>query len=182
MTTKKSKMLEMLEEEQEIRENRIIAEKEGQVYVDFHDAAVLNSANAYDPSGTGARTYNPDGSLASTGKTVHALNPDYYFLNRYRVRQYGQKKKMFVVSGHTPDGFRCIREQQSGSVFIKSIPCAVISRNSDTKELELEKMTTISDTEFISDFTNTLDNKTMAEILPLIVEHGTDMTADSMPI
>lgn len=178
----KQEMLAMLEEEKEIREKRIIAEKDGQVFVDFHDASVLNSAESYSPEGTGLVAHNADGSVASTGKTIHAMNPDFYFMNRYKVRAYGQKKKLFVVSGHTTDGFRVIREQASGRCFIKSIPCAVISRDSETKELVFEKMTTISDTEFISDFTNTLDNKTMAEILPLIVNHGAEMTADTMPI
>lgn len=173
----KAEMLAMLEEEKEIRENRIIAEKEGSVFVNFHDASVLNSADAYE-NGTGLRSYNPDGSLASTGKTVHAMNPDFYFANRYKVKA----KKLYVVSGHTPEGFRVIQEQSTGRCFIKSIPCAVISRDAETKELILEKITMISDSEFISDFTNTLDNKTMAEILPLIVNHGADMTADTMPI
>ena len=179
---KKNEMLEALKEEQEIRENRIIAEKDGQVFANFHDASVLNSVNAYDPDGTGLREYNPDGSLASTGKTVHALNPDFYFMNRYKVKQFGQKKKIYVVSGHTPDGYRVITEQQTGRCFIKSIPCAVISRDADTKELVFEKMTTISENEFISDFTKRLDNKTMAEILPLIVEQSVEVTADEMPI
>lgn len=171
-------MLAMLEEEKDIRENRVIAEKEGQVYVDFHDAAVLNSADAYETDDTGLRSYNPDGSIASTGKKVHAMNPDFYFMNRYRVKS----KKMYVVSGYTADGFRAIQEQSTGRCFMKTIPCAVIVRDADTKELVLEKITTVSDTEFMSDFTNTLDNKSMAEILPLIVNHGADMTADTMPI
>lgn len=174
----KSEMLAMLEEEKEIRDKRIIAEKEGSVYVDFHDAAVLNSAEAYEPEGANVRNYNPDGSIASTGKRIHAMNPNFYFANRYRVKS----KKLYVVSGHTPDGFRVIQEQASGRCFIKSIPCAVIARDADTKELVLEKMTNISDTEFVSDFKNTLDNKTMAEILPLIVNNGAEMTADAMPI
>lgn len=173
----KSEMLAMLEEEKEIRKNRIIAEKDGAVYVDFHDASVLNSADAYE-SDTGMRNYNPDGSIASTGKRVHAMNPDFYFANRYKVKA----KKLYVVSGHNPEGFRVIQEQSTGRCFIKSIPCAIISRDAETKELVLEKITMISDSEFISDFTNTLDNSTMAEILPLIVNHGADMTADTMPI
>ncbi len=173
----KAEMLAMLEEEKEIRKERIIAEKDGDVFVNFHDASVLNSADAYENE-TGLRSYNPDGSIASTGKRVHAMNPDFYFANRYKVKA----KKLYVVSGHTPEGFRVIQEQSTGRCFIKSIPCAVIARDAETKELFLEKVTMISDSDFISDFTNTLDNKTMAEILPLIVDHGADMTADTMPI
>jgi len=178
----KSEMLQMLEQEQEIRENRIIAEKEGAVYVSFPDAAVLNSAESYEPSGTGLQSRNPDGSLASTGKRIHAVNPDYFFKNRYKVKTFGKVKKMYIVSGHTPDGYRCIKEQPTGRCYIKTIPCAIVVRDAETKELYFEKMTTITEQEFISDFTNTLSNKAMAEILPLIVEHGAETTATEMPI
>lgn len=171
----KNEMFAMLEEEKEIRENRIVAEKDGKVYVTTKDASVLNSANAYEPS-LGTRSYNPDGSIASTGKTVQAINPDFYFANRYKVKA----KKMYIVSAATTDGFRCIQEQKSGRCFIKTIPCAIIVRN-ENKELELEKFTTVSESEFISDFNKTLENKSMAEILPLIVNSG-DLTADTMPI
>ena len=122
------------------------------------------------------QTRNPDGTLARTGKTVHAVNPDYFFMNRYKVKV----KKMYIVSGHTTDGYRCIKEQASGRCFIKNIPAYIIARDSHGN-LFLEKQTVISDTEFISEFTNKLDNKSMAEILPLITV-GADMTADSMPI
>lgn len=153
-----------------------MAEKDGQVYVNFEQAAILNSVNAEEPS-TGMQTRNADGSLASTGKTVHAINPDYFFANRYKVKG----KKLHVVSGHEPTGYRCIKEQASGHVFVKTIPVYVFARDED-KKLVLERVTTVSDTEFISEFTNTLDHKSMAELLPLITEHGNQMTADSMPI
>lgn len=159
-----------------------LAEKDGQMWVTFEDAAVLNSINAEEPRGTGLQTRNPDGSLASIGKTVHAINPDYFFLNRYRVKN----KKLYVVSGHTPAGYRCIREQTKGRTFIKNIPCYVFAREKaegDEKgEIALEKVITVSESEFVSDFTNTLDHKSMAELLPLITEYGNEMTADSMPI
>lgn len=160
---------------------RPLAEKDGQKYVTFEDAAILNSYDAQEPK-TGLQTRNKDGSLASTGKTVHAVNLDYFYANRYKVKGAKGNQKLIVVSGHTTDGYRCIKEQASGRVFLKNIPAYIISRNPDTKELEVEKMTVISDTEFISDFTNKLDNKSMAEILPLITSNGSDMTADSMPI
>lgn len=155
-----------------------LAEKDGQLYVSFSDASILNSVNAEEPSGTGLQTRNPDGTLASTGKRVHAINPDYFFLNRYKVKG----KKLHVVSGHTPTGYRCIREQSKGRTFIKNIPCYVFARDADTKEIVLEKVINVSDSEFIAEFTNTLDHKSMAELLPLITEHGNEMTADSMPI
>ena len=153
------------------------AEKDGQLFVSFEDAAVLNSVNAEEPHGTGMQMRNADGSIASTGKTVHAVNPDYFFLNRYCKKG----KKMHLVSGHTPTGYRCIREQSKGRTFVKSIPCYIFERNAEG-EIVLDKVTTVSESEFISEFTKTLDHKSMAEILPLIASHGNEITADSMPI
>ena len=170
---KKERMKELY---QKVDAVKPFAEKDGEVWVSFADAAVLNSYNADEPN-TGMQTRNADGTLASTGKTVHAVNPDYFFMNRYKVKG----KKMILVSGHTTDGYRCIKEQSSGRVFLKTIPAYVIARDSDGK-LYLEKQTVISDMEFISEFTNKLDNKSMAEILPLITVVSGDISADAMPI
>lgn len=174
MASKRERMRELYDKADRIKP---MAEKDGQVFVTFDEAATLNSLNAEEPHGTGMQMRNADGSIASTGKTVHAVNPDYFFANRYMVKG----KKMHVVSGHEPTGYRCIKEQSTGHIFVKSIPVYVIARDED-KNLVLERVTTISDSEFISDFTKTLDHESMAKILPLITEHGNDMTADSMPI
>ena len=170
---KKERLKELYEKVDNIKP---LAEKDGEVYVDFEDAATLNSYNADEPR-TGMQTRNRDGSLASTGKRVHAVNPDYFFANRYKVKG----KKMYIVSGHTADGYRCIKEQETGRVFLKTIPAYVIVRDADGK-LMLEKATVISDTEFVSDFTNKLDNQSMAEILPLITAYGSNVTPSAMPI
>lgn len=158
-----------------------LAEKDGQVYMTFEDAATQNSVNAYEGNGTGMQVRNKDGSLASTGKKVHAVNPDYFFANRYKVKGAKGNQKLIIVSGHEPIGFRCIKEQEQGKIFIKTIPVYVIARN-DQGKLEVEKVATVSDSEFISDFTHTLNHESMAEILPLIAKSGTSMTADDMPI
>ena len=172
--SKRERMRELYEKADNVKP---YAEKDGQVYVSFEDASVLNSVNAEEPRGTGMQTRNRDGSLASTGKRVHAINPNYFFANRYKVKG----KKLYVVSGHEPTGYRCIKEQAKGIVFLKSVPVYVISRGEDG-QLVLDNVTTVSSMEFVADYTKTLDHKSMAEILPLITEHGNDITADAMPI
>lgn len=174
MASKRERMRELYEKADNVQP---FAEKDGQLYVSFEDAAVLNSLDAEDGAGTGLQTRNPDGSLASTGKRVHAVNPEYFFLNRYCKKG----KKMHVVSGHTPVGYRCIREQSRGRTFVKSIPCYVFERNAEG-EIVLDKTITVSESEFISDFTKTLEHKAMAELLPLMTAYGNDVTADAMPI
>ena len=174
MASKRERMKRLYDAADNIRP---FAEIDGHKYVSFEDAAVLNSLDAEEPSGTGIQTRNPDGSIASTGKTTHAINPDYFFANRYMVKG----KKMHVVSGHEPTGYRCIKEQASGHIFVKTVPVYVFSRNED-KQLVLDKVTTVSDTEFVSDFTKTLGNEAMAELLPMITASGSKLTADAMPI
>ena len=56
--TKKERMRELYEKADNVKP---FAEKNGQLYVSFEDASVLNSLNAEEPSGTGLQTRNPDG-------------------------------------------------------------------------------------------------------------------------
>ena len=155
-----------------------MAEKDGQIYVNFDEAATMNSLNMMNEAKTGMQVRNKDGSIASTGKTVHAVNPDYFFMNRYKKKN---KTTLLVVSGHNPVGYRCIKEQETGKIHIKSIPVYVFVR-ADDGEIKLDKMATVSDSEFISDFTNTLTHKAFAELLPMITSYGEELTADELPI
>ena len=178
MDIKQNKYQELFDKAQDIKP---MVEKDGQVYVNFDEASTLNSLNMLNEAKTGMQLRNRDGSIASTGKTVHAINPDYFFMNRYKVVGKPGNKKMLVVSGHEATGYRCIKEQEMGRIHIKTIPCYVFARNEDG-ELVIEKVSTVSDSEFISDFINTLTHKAYAEILPMITSYGTDRTADEMPI
>ena len=158
-----------------------LAEKDGHIFVTFEDAAVLNSIAAQEPS-TGLQTRNRDGSLASTGKTVHAVNPDYFFANRYRMKGAKGKERLWLVSGHTVDGYRCIKEQASGRLFLKNILCYVIAKD-EAGEYYLEKTTLITDVEFITDFTERLSNSLMAKLLPIIADYNSSdvTTTEVMP-
>lgn len=174
--SKRDQMRELFDKADKVKP---IIEKDGQVYVSFEDAAVLNSINSYEGKGTGMQVRNKDGSLASTGKTVHAISPDRFFDNRYKKKN---KTTMLVVSGHDNDGYRCIKEQEKGNIFIRNVPCYVFVRDAESGELRLDKVITVSDSEFISDFTNRLSNKAFAELLPMIIAFGSDLSVDDMPI
>ncbi len=174
----RSKFAELFDKADKVKP---MAEKDGQVYVTFDEASTLNSLNMMNDSKTGMQIRNKDGSLASTGKTVHAINPDYFFANRYKVVGKPGSKKLLVVSGHDDTGYRCIKEQETGSVHVKTIPVYVFVRD-ENNELTLDKVATVSDSEFISDFTNTLTHKAFAELLPMITSYGTGRTADELPI
>lgn len=115
--------------------------------------------------------YNPDGSVARTPVKFAAVNLDNYYINRF---------KRVKDAYHIVVDYRSITEQASGSVYLKVIPAFVIKRNDD-KELYLEKVVTISDTEFIADFTQSLDRESMAQIVPLLV-NGVGVSTSSLAI
>lgn len=152
-----------------------VAEKNGQKIVSFEDAAVLANADGFDPKpDTGVRTYNADGTLARIRKQTAAINVDSYFENRYKTNS---KKELMLVTD-----FRAIREQHLGRVYSKVIPCYVFTRDKETGKLQLDRQTTISDTEFISGYTKKLSVDAMKEILPLIDNAPTVASGDEMPI
>lgn len=150
-----------------------IAEKDGRKIVTFEDAAALANMEGIEPSPkTGVRSYNPDGSLARTRKSTAAINPANYFANRY----YMTTKRLKVVID-----WRAIQEQASGQIYITNIPAYVFIRN-DKGELELEKIETVSDTEFVSKYTDMLNEDAMKQIAPLIANYGSDVPASDLPI
>ena len=150
-----------------------IAEKDGKKIVTFEDAAVLANMEGIEPSpDTGTRSYNPDGTLARTRKNVVAINPVNYFANRF----YMTAKRLKVVID-----WRAIQEQASGQIYLTNIPAYVFIRN-DKGELEIEKIETISDVEFVSKYTDMLNEDAMKQIAPLIANFGSDVTASDLPI
>lgn len=169
-----SRMREMLEAAENIRP---MAKKNGKNVVTFEEAAILSNAEGIEPTpDTGIRHYNSDGSIASIRTKNVAINPNSYFANRYKVKGKPGNQKMYVVVD-----WRAIQEQQRGNVYLKNIPCYVFVRD-EMKQLQIEKIEMVSDTEFVSDFTNILDNASMAELVPLIANFGTDGTTSALPI
>lgn len=165
-----SKILETMQKAQEVQP---IGEKDGVKVVTFEDAVALNDADMLEPKqGVRTRAYNPDGTLARTSRMTTAMNVESYFINRFKLKA----KKLNVVVD-----YRAIKEQATGACYLKQIPCYVFGRD-EANNLVLEKVTTVGDTEFISDYINTLEPGAMAQLLPLIAAHGTNQTTSELPI
>lgn len=151
--------------------NIIAVGPDGEQYVSFEDYVNCTVADVVEKRDLGLFEKNPDGSPAGTSKRWVAVSMEQLFLNRYSVKD----GKLYVVTD-----WWCISEQQSGRIPIKNIPCYVIERKD--KDLALDKVITVSDQEFLTDFTGVLDNKAMAQVLPLISRAGQATTKDKMPI
>lgn len=148
-----------------------ITETNGIRIVSFGEQRDAATIDAMNNTGLDTVQYNQDGTVARTPVKYAAVNPDSYFINRYKK----VKESIYVITD-----YRAIREQADGNIYLKGLPAYVIKRNEE-KKLYLEKVVTVSDTEFVSDFTHILDRGAMAEILPLIV-NGVGVTTDDLPI
>ena len=150
-----------------------IAEKDGVKVVTFSDANALANAEYIEPHNKqGVRTYNHDGSLAKIRYEASAINPVNYFANRFKAT----KTKMYVVID-----FRAISEQSKGKIYTTHVQAYVFKRDED-KKLYIDGVELVSDTDFISDYTNTLNEEGMKEIAPMIANFGANVTESSMPI
>ena len=155
-----------------------IAERNGVKIVDYADAKTLSDLEQYAPTpDTGDRTFNPDGSLART-RTLHlAINPERRFNNRYRLKgKIGERKMQIVVD------YRALQTQASGRVYQEQVPCYEISKDADGN-FKLDRIITVSGSEFVSEFTDKLSVELMKQIAPLLEGGGMDISETKvMPI
>lgn len=148
-----------------------VAEFDGLKAYTFEDYVNVTSVEQMNNTELGLTKFNPDGSPAKTPTKYVAVNVENFFINRYRQ----VKKTIQVVIDYW-----CITEQVNGKIPLKQIPCYVISRNEDGK-LQLDKIITVSDEEFLSSFKNSLDRESMEQILPLLKE-APAITKDKLAI
>lgn len=150
--------------------------EDGKLCVSFEDYVNLTVADEVENNDLGLVEMNPDGTPACTPTKYLAVSLEQLFLNRYKVVTEGTEKKLYVVTD-----WLCIMRQNTGLTPVERIPCYVLSRGKD-KKLMYEKTITISDDEFVSDFTGSLDREAMTQILPLLAKKDNGITKDKMPI
>lgn len=149
-----------------------VAMLNGHNVMSYEDLRDVSTAEINDPTAQiGVLSFNPDGTPRATPTRNVAVNLDHFYINRFKT----ENKELFLVRD-----YRAISEQSTGRVYAKRIPCYVIKRN-DKGKLYLDRMVTISDDEFIAEFTHILDHKSMAEVLPLL-NNGMDTTKEGITI
>ena len=148
-----------------------VAIQNGVPIVSFEEQRDLAVLEKMTSPGMGDLAFNPDGSIARTPVKAAAVNLDNYYINRYKK----VKNTLLVVTD-----YRAIKEQSTGSVYLKQIPAYVIARDGEG-ELYLSSVVNVSDNEFIADFTHTLNREAMSQIMPLLI-NGVGVTADDLMI
>lgn len=173
----KKQIMETLKQADEVKP---IAEFNGIKICTFEDCVLLTHADAItgdDELGLAERVMNENGLPARSRTKYAAVNPAKMFANRARyIENEDGKKVMQIVID-----YRAISEQATGKVYLKNIPVYEIARNKD-KQLVVEKLTTVEDTVFLSDFKEILNMDSMIEVLTVIDAHGEDKTAGEIQI
>lgn len=166
-----SALKDMIEKTEKIEPITVV---NGIKVVQFSEQRDLAQVEKMIPESGGLDTIqmNPDGTVARTPVRYAAVNLDYYYINRYKK----VKDSLYIVND-----FRAIQEQQTGAVYAKQIQAYVVSRDKVSGNLQLDKTVMISDTEFVSDFTHTLNREAMAQIVPLLA-NGIGVTTDDLGI
>lgn len=144
-------------------------EQNGVKVVSFEDQKAAAQADLTEGFDLGTRTVNPDGTIARSRTKYAAINTDYLYLNR--VKKVGTKMVVVV-------DYRAIREQDTGLVYLKNIPGYVFGRQDG--EIVLEKIISVPDTEFVSEYTKQLKPEAMAKLIPLMREEKVTGQEDIM--
>lgn len=160
-----------------------IAMDHGKPVVTFEDQAKMGQGyiqNGRVPkpqrNDFGFRKTNPDGSVAASYYENKAVNVGWFFDNRFRM----VGKKLQVVTAQTSEGYRAICDLKSGQIFKKHIVAYEFERKNG--DLVLSNRVLVSDQDFVTYFTNKLDEEAMKVILPLIPSGAPSAPEGKLPI
>ena len=146
-----------------------IANVNGRNVYTFSDAVRVNNKERAEEIYEGKVDFGNrevrEGGLCYTRTQCHtvAVNPDNYYLNLYRKKKEGTKTIYEVVSD-----YRAIKEQSTGRVYTNNIVVDMVENSKDGLKYVGRK--NISDTEFINEFKNNLNNESFQKIASVILE------------
>lgn len=146
-----------------------IANVNGRNVYTFSDAVRVNNKERAEEIYEGKVDFGNrevrEGGLCYTRTQCHtvAVNPDNYYLNRYRKKKEETKTIYEVVSD-----YRAIKEQSTGRVYTNNIVVDMVENSKDGLKYVGRK--NISDTEFINEFKNNLNNESFQKIASVILE------------
>lgn len=168
---------EILKKAEEVE---VIGERGGRKLMSFDDQMSLatkenmeetmNAAMGKSTGDLGGIKWNPDGTLARTKGNTAAVNLERYYDNRFKK----VKNKYYVVIDK-----RAIKGQATNNAPYPHIPAYIIASDQDGKVV-CEKMVTISDKDFLADFTHKLDQSSMKLVLRAIEEIGVESETESL--
>lgn len=156
-----------------------IGERNGRKLMSFEDQmslatkenmeSTMNTAMGKKSGDLGGIKWNPDGTLARTKGNTAAVNLEKYYMNRFKKI----KNKYYVVIDK-----RAIKGQQMNAIPYPQVPGYLIGEQDG--QVVCEKMVTISEKDFLADFTHTLDQASMKLVLDAIEKVGVEKETESL--
>jgi len=140
----------------------VITNVKGTPIVSFEDQRDLGQEYLRNHVDVGLRKTNPDGSIARSRYHSAAVNMDWFYDNRFRMAG----DRLQVVIAQPDEGWRAIKGIKNGNVGTKQVRAYEFVR--DDKVLKFNQVVTVSDDEFVSDFTDKLDKESMKVILKIL--------------
>jgi len=157
------KMKEIIEQSEEVT---AIATVAGMDVMTFQDAQKANRAELAfgKEEDLGERRTVAGGlSYASSNAKRLAIDPDMYFINRYKRVEETNEKGEKTVKYYVVTDYRAIQEQASGAIYTPNVVAYVVERN-NSRHLVVTGQELISEREFVNDFGKKLKNEDMARI------------------
>lgn len=107
---------------------------------------------------------------------VSVINPERYFLNRFRQTTYNGAKAIEIVTD-----YRAINEQKSGRIYTNVVNTYILGEKqvNKTKKLELLAQSTVSDKEFCTDFRQKLGVEDAKKVFSVISEQSNPKKEES---
>lgn len=156
-----------------------IAEKGGRQIMSFDDQMALatkenmesmtNKAMGKKDGDLGSLKWNPDGSLARTRGNTASVNLDSFYNNRFKKI----KNKYYVVVDKL-----AIAGLRDNKVPYPHIEAYLIGENEG--KIVCEKKVTISDKDFVADYTHKLDHASMKMVLEAIADFDLEKETESL--
>lgn len=147
-----------------------IANVNGRNVYTFADAVKVNNKEraeeVYEGKVDFGNRQTREGGLCYARTQTHsvAVNPDNYYLNRYRKRKIDDKTTLYEVV----TDYRAIKEQSSGRVYTNNIVVELVENSKEGLKYVGKK--NISDLEFINEFKRELSHESLAKLVAVILE------------
>lgn len=140
------------------------------------DAEILNEVGIREGStDLSALQVNDNGTLACINRRYHTMTESVLYANKFKMNG---EKSLLLACGSS--AYLAVKAKNNGQPcpYI-SVPVYEITRVN--KSLKVVSLSSVSKEEFDKDFNNTLDNKAMKEILPLVNNMSVKNSSESLP-
>lgn len=176
----KEQIKQILNDEQGVQP---IGSQNGTEIYDFDGYMKKVQAEIISPTpDTGERAFDSDGKVARSRALFSAVNEADLYANRFKYKKtagVGSDEIWVVLAATDPISGLAVREKNYQP---RTVPVYVFKRNTKTEKLYLDRKTTVSGADFMSDFTDTLKKDVVKELLQLVATADDNTTAVDIPI